>query len=95
MSCPAWCSGEHPDGGVHRRPVGTVTVDRRTLSVVVSQAPGGDPSVLVSGELFVAINPDDSADMAELMRLLGQPELGVLIMQAAAHTAAEPAQVAP
>lgn len=95
MTCPAWCANEHPDGGVHRRPVGTVTVDRRTLSVVVSQVSDGEPRVLVSGELYVAINPDDTADMAELMRLLGQPELGVLIMQAAAHTAAEPAQVAP
>lgn len=87
MSCPAWCDGEHPDGGIHRRPVGAVTVDGRSLGIVLSQVPGGEPSVLVSGELYVAISPDDTADMAELMGLLGQPEMGVLIEQAAALVA--------
>lgn len=90
---PAWCTREH-DGVVHRRPVGAVTVDGRTLGVVLSQPPGGELSVLVSGSLYVAFAPEDSADMAELMRLLGQPELGVLIGQAAEHASGERAVVA-
>lgn len=89
MSCPAWCVREHPDGGVHRRPVGVVTVDGRSLGVVVSQPPMGGARVLVSGSLYVEVAPEDTGDMAELMGLLGQPELGVLIRQAAALVGGE------
>ena len=91
---PSWCDGEHPSGAPHRGVVGRTTVGGAHVSVVVTQASSGMPSVMLSGPVVMEVNDLDHADMATLLDLAGQPALAVLIRRASQILKAAPAEVA-
>ncbi|MBA9002059.1 hypothetical protein [Thermomonospora cellulosilytica] len=82
--CPPWCTADHrTTGNVHRVEVGAARVAGKYVPVVILQTPGGAPSVVISGPVFVEVHPDDQEDMARLLDLADQGELAGLIRQAA------------
>ncbi|WUI00193.1 hypothetical protein OHR68_43125 [Spirillospora sp. NBC_00431] len=85
--CPPWCDGDHP-ADVHRAEIGHTTLEAKTLMVVVLQVGDGEPTVTISGGLYIGLHRDDHDDMVELLTICGQPELARLVRRAAEMLAA-------
>ena len=93
-ACPSWCDNTHVDGEAHRGVVGRASVGDKRVSVIISQAPRGRPSVMLSGPVIMEINDLDHEDMATLLTLAGQPALATLVRRASQVLKDVPAHVA-
>lgn len=88
--CPSWCHIDHArDGDQHSGLIGSATVGGEEISVLLTQAPGGEPGVMLYGPMAVAVDEIDHDGMIALLELCGQRELAALVQTAVGVRAKE------
>src|SRR5690606_16195446 len=81
--CPSWCRIVHaPDGDRPSGVIGCAMVGGEEGSVLLTQAPGGKPSVMLYGPMAVVVDEIDHGGMIALLELCGQRELAALVQSA-------------
>lgn len=88
--CPSWCHIDHArDGDQHSGVIGSAMVGGEEISVLLTQAPGGKPSVMLYGPMAVVVDEIDHGGMIALLELCGQRELAALVQTAVGVRARE------
>src|SRR5690606_14419049 len=88
--CPSWCRIDHArDGDQHSGVIGSAMVGGEEISVLLTQAPGGKPSVMLYGPVAVGVDEIDHGGMIALLELCGQRELAALVQTAVGVRARE------
>src|SRR5690606_41221392 len=88
--CPSWCRIDHArDGDRHSGVIGSAMVGGEEISVLLTQAPGGKPSVMLYGPIAVGVDEIDHGGVIALLELCGQRALAALVSTAVGVRARE------
>src|SRR5690606_20191062 len=88
--CPSWCRIDHArDGDQHSGVIGSAMFGGAEISVLLTQGPGGKPSVMLYGPMAVGVDEIDYGGMLAVLGLCGQLVLAELVLTGGGFRARE------